>query len=795
VNDATVAVDPNNVYQGQISNIYSQWPTGANTLALAWNQTYYWRIDEVNLTDHVPFKGVVWYFTSTSGKASVPVPRDGRTEVDPPVMLSWIPGTYATDTAGHDVYFGKSEADVTNATPSNPLGVYVGRQTDPCLPFATLTPDVNFYWRIDEVNESPPCGDPCIIGDVWMFRTRGSGPAMWPSPANGVAVPDLRTVMLEWRPGDWVRDIAGHEIYFGTDWDEVNDADRLLHPNVNYAPSDVNEWDPKPLEFSMTYFWRVDEVNDPCDANLVWKGPVWNFSTLDYITLDDFSYIDTNDMLLTWEDGDTYIPACTTGWSTGSNITLSGGTMVYDYNNNGPLLGRYSYSEIRRYWPGGTDFTEGSQTTDCTALYMAYYGAADNNDDPVYDRMYVILEDTAGSIAHINHPDPNAQTRVGRNEWNIPLSDFAADCDVTAVEYMYIGFGEQCKSLFDLEHGGPGSVTFDDFRLYPRRCVPSEGPPYDLTGDCFVGFEDVAIIAGDWLATDSNIVNEEIQEPCDPCLWYKFDDGSGNNADDATVHDYNGTLHDTDSGWNASGGFDNGGYLYLDGITQNVSIPNGVWVENIDEDLSISLWLKVNKGDFPQLDSWNPLMVVQDTNRILDIWCPTPRPPLFPPGPAIHYRFTGAPNELDPNNTIDDVAQCYNVTASDFTGNWHHYAFVKDGMNDSITIYHNGFELCPAPPITDACNIGAIFDDPVVITSLGSFHPNIGGWAGGVDDLRIYDYALDANEVAYIATNGTGEFDLPLNTPADLYISDPNIIDFKDYGVLSNTWLDRQLWP
>jgi hypothetical protein len=83
-----------------------------------------------------------------------------------------------------------------------------------------------------------------------------------------------------------------------------------------------------------------------------------------------------------------------------------------------------------------------------------------------------------------------------------------------------------------------------------------------------------------------------------------------------------------------------------------------------------------------------------------------------------------------------------------------------------------------------------------VIAGITSFE--IGsGWYGGydglIDDFRIYDYALSQPEIAHAATNGTGIFDLPLLSPADL--NNDNRIDFKDFAILANNWLDNQLWP
>jgi hypothetical protein len=59
--------------------------------------------------------------------------------------------------------------------------------------------------------------------------------------------------------------------------------------------------------------------------------------------------------------------------------------------------------------------------------------------------------------------------------------------------------------------------------------------------------------------------------------------------------------------------------------------------------------------------------------------------------------------------------------------------------------------------------------------------------------LQIYDYALTQPEIAYVATNGTGIFDQRLFTPTDL--NDDNKIDFGDFALLAEHWLENQIWP
>ena len=82
------------------------------------------------------------------------------------------------------------------------------------------------------------------------------------------------------------------------------------------------------------------------------------------------------------------------------------------------------------------------------------------------------------------------------------------------------------------------------------------------------------------------------------------------------------------------------------------------------------------------------------------------------------------------------------------------------------------------------------------VSSFDSFY--IGsGWYGDydglMDDLRIYDYALSQPEIAYVATNGSGILDVPLMTPADLHPD--NIIDFNDFIIFADHWLEDLLYP
>lgn len=110
------------------------------------------------------------------------------------------------------------------------------------------------------------------------------GVAWQPSPANHSA--DVRFIgglTLSWSPGDWVAagEPNGHYVFLGTVFDDVTTAgvgtagtaSAVFRGRVdtnNMTIAEVN------LVPSRTYYWRVDEVNDPCTH----KGIVWEFKTI-----------------------------------------------------------------------------------------------------------------------------------------------------------------------------------------------------------------------------------------------------------------------------------------------------------------------------------------------------------------------------------------------------------------------------------------------------------------------------------------------------------------------------------
>ena len=198
-------------------------------------------------------------------KAEKPSIADGAIYENAWVSLSWTPGDGAVS---HDVYFGENLNDMNDATHESET--FRGNQASaifivgfPGYPYPDgLVPGTTYYWRIDEVNDTNP-DSPCK-GYIWSFSIPPQT-AYDPDPADGAEIEDPNNVTLSWTPGFGA---VVHTVYFGDDFDEVNEATGgTLRGSAAY--------DPGVLELAKVYYWRVDEY----DAVDTYKGEVWTFTT------------------------------------------------------------------------------------------------------------------------------------------------------------------------------------------------------------------------------------------------------------------------------------------------------------------------------------------------------------------------------------------------------------------------------------------------------------------------------------------------------------------------------------
>jgi hypothetical protein len=577
---------------------------------------------------------------------------------------------------------------------------------------------------------------------------------------------------------------------------------------------------PNSLSANTWYYWRVDEINNS-DGNVSYKGAIWDFNNLDYFVIDDFNtYTTTDDLNQAWKSGYQLSGNC--GLDEGeygavyayiTNLSWYYGTMRYDYNNiNGGTnpISVY-FSEANRPYADGSvvDWKSSSILANPPALVtLDYQGRAGNSADPNYDRMYAAVEDRSNNFGIVLNPDEDAPTRVTWQTWNIPLTDFNNSpnpaVNLSNLRSFFIGFGQRCNFTDAL--GGAGRVSFDNIYLRSRACNPSyakeQGLTADITGNCIVDICDVDALAFDWLISDTNYTYDQNRPPTNgPVLWYKFDDAAGSTVTDSSGRSNDGTLPTVDTTptlkattWEPTGGHDGSGCINMMNNAANawasatwIQVPPGAYDANTGA-ATFTWWEYYDVNVDP--GSWASVFTMFDSGGVQLFEAQVPTPWITANqdfGPAVRF--------VSPLGT--QVFSTGRRHLQEFGGRWNHFALVVDSVNDSVRCYLGGFILADINNWT-----GSMWAAPSTFT-IASRSPVTGGgsypwgfWPGKLDDFRIYNYALDVNEIAYIATDGTGHYYEPLYAPAtDLVPSGASRVNFRDYAVLADQWMLQVLWP
>ncbi|MCK4293568.1 MAG: LamG domain-containing protein [Planctomycetes bacterium] len=604
-----------------------------------------------------------------------------------------------------------------------------------------------------------------------------------PDPLDG-ATGISRTPTLSWAPGDYAPPTEGHYVYFGAD-----EPANLALVTTPAQPQTPNSYTPDPLALDTTYYWSVAEANAAADGG-VDAGPVWKFTTTDYVVVEDYEpyaplVFDGPNVYDIWVDG---MGDCVgSGNATGANVQSDTGiylggfqSIKYEYDNDkdvhNPCTGNpgsrdhfYSKAEAQvSSLPSGigSDWTIGG----ARALVLQFQGTTGN----AVEDLWVELTDTSDNSAKVlygayDDEDPNDVTETSWHEWVMALSDFTG-VDVNNVKSIAIGVGTEGAS----EAGGSGTLYFDDIRLYAPRCILSRreaeyakvdyAPVGTPGGDCVVNYDELEVMSNDWLLGDANV------EPVEPnaallVAWYKFD----GDANDSSGNNRHGTIYG-EPWWvaGAPGAADpDGNAIDLDGVDELIDVSHGTIATDV---YSIAFWHYPRS--LPYTTGYRALMHT-------DAWS----------GGAVHLHL-GA----NTSRVSFDWNGGPNVTASEASAlvsdQWYHITMIADRTVSPAEskIYIDG--------VLEGSNTGS-----ASALTLGPF--NIGGYResdryvnGQFDDFRVYNYALTQNEILHAA--GLPTLYIPLVSPANIYDAEPPTekkVNFKDYAVLSDRWLDEDMFP
>jgi hypothetical protein len=334
-------------------------------------------------------------------------------------------------------------------------------------------------------------------------------------------------------------------------------------------------------------------------------------------------------------------------------------------------------------------------------------------------------------------------------------------------------------------------VYFEDIRLYETRCVLSERDPdfalvdfapvgYLTSGDCKVDNQELTILVDDWLAEDDVVATQNPGE-ANLVAYYPLDEGDGNNAEDV-VGDHNGTLAG-DVSWITPGLIGNSAihvpFTSGSRVDINTWNPVGNWAPDTNTgDLTLAVWARwAGPTGLPQgLISKRDL--VWDVNGLM-----------------FGFEITDWPayqtNMLALRGSNDVTSG--NVTMHQYLGRWTHFAATVDV--NVATLYINGGEV--------ASGTFTFGPNTVASMAIGNTTGKNGDaqtqtFNGDLDEVRIYNRALTAAEVAYLAdtTPGDDELHIPVPSAAEVYQEEPEgqrRVNFKDFAMVANKWLEEEM--
>ena len=343
--------------------------------------------------------------------------------------------------------------------------------------------------------------------------------------------------------------------------------------------------------------------------------------------------------------------------------------------------------------------------------------------------------------------------------------------------------------IYDWSGGGSGNIASDpgfvdasngDFHLKNNSFCINAGDPNgvhtvqtDIDGDLRVfygqvdiGYDEVFPVTGDidldetveigdfiifaehWL--DTNSFEQEIEKEG----WWKLDTDAG----DSSGNNYNGTVFGNPV-WRPGENID--GALEFDGIDDYVAVGS-MFAGIVGKDVTVSAWVKA-----PVVNPATQFVISINTssgdNRLL---CGTPA--------------------NSATLSLGDTAW-HHTTSTVIDNTWHHIAYVLEDISDTITVYVDGsdvlsFTSTVSIAATDLFSLGQEYDPPI---TTGDFY------SGLLDDVRVYDRALDADDILDIYEGTEPSRKICPDIPVGDLNGDCHV-DYLDFMIISYQWLWEQ---
>jgi len=684
------------------------------------------------------------------------------------------------------VYFSSNEAEVADACDTALVDTIenVDVNDQQCSFVGVTLPGETYYWRVDINDQNEPGEAVYYEGPVFSFVKWGF--AYLISPEDGAEDIDPATAELLWENDGYG---ATQNVYVLDD--QENEVDSTIG-----LGADANSFSPTGLAINQTYEWYVEEVNVQGTV----ESAHWFFSTAPCRTIDNFEdYTSTENLGTHWEDYDTL-----GGDNAVLNALVDTGTGAADefrFEGNQSMRVTAGRSFIDPagvaddYTSNSTDFSNLDLTSEgASSVAIAYRSTeteADAPDPSQNENMYVTFVSSAGN-AMIDYPgdvtDPCwAVFYVALSE----IADQGGDpCDLDEVRLGLYG---------DTGNSGQIVVYFDLLQRCGPICPLTEegavtAPAYtqlsnDLTGDCWVDADDLAVITENWLAEDVNIT-AVAPDDANLIVEYLF----GGNLTDSSGNNNNGSVYGEASAVDYSGD-----WLVVNNNDDPCEV-NGVSVPNVPTLLgggdanTVTLVMDVNFA--------GPAMIAFSSGREPNNWYGT--------FPGRDYDISESyplaiRNEFEDAEEPEVGADIFWVgfAGGVYDGGPVNIAMVREPYEGEpfgeITFYING---APAGTMFDVPDVPDVCDDTTLIGASLNYvymiEDGLNNFSGEIDNVKIYDTALEHANIVYLAGESVYQENLddmdPSPNLAETGQFPENIINFLDQAVLAPDWMEKKFF-
>ncbi|MHC4867897.1 MAG: LamG domain-containing protein, partial [Planctomycetota bacterium] len=276
-----------------------------------------------------------------------------------------------------------------------------------------------------------------------------------------------------------------------------------------------------------------------------------------------------------------------------------------------------------------------------------------------------------------------------------------------------------------------------------------------------VDWADVAIMSDQWLRSDLDL--NPVANPGDANLVGHWElDG---DANDSSVYANHGTLIG-DTAWIA-GRIGSGAIEFFDG---EILVPDGNATPELrpSDEVTAATWAYYSTG---QDNASRVVVKGADNAETYGIEIDN------------DDQFVSYVRDVNGNRYNNDTDAIYR-------NEWMHLAVTYDG--NSLKSYRNGEEV-GSQDDPNLSNL-SLSQDTAGFAIGDRSDANDRRFEGKVDDVRVYNRALTAGEVGWLASDGSGE--VLLDSEANFHDGEsPEVINIRDLGVLLLTWGEEKLWP